>query len=257
MASQIVKSGLTKRQQNPLGKSICLSMTSLSQQPPPATFPTNLTAAWPWKTQKTLPAGPSHLFSSMFICEKPKRQRKKAWEQQWQRCYRKKGFLWLLLEESQGEIKAIRKKRSQKVKTARRTGRKYRKSRQRLENRYLWENRYAKLGASWKLDGVYFMCLLTLPSSFGLSLKWTTGPGWVLVDLWWEGKIRRRWPFHLVYRGPWEKWALKHFSVLLHKWKFTFTGSVWMKSYPFMVFKLLLSSLYSHYPNTHSHCIHS
>lgn len=33
-----------------------------------------------------------------------------------------------------------------------------------------------------------FICLLTLPSSFGLSLRWTTGPGWVLVDLRGEGK---------------------------------------------------------------------
>lgn len=34
------------------------------------------------------------------------------------------------------------------------------------------------------------LCWPTLPSSFGLSLKWTTGPGWVLVDLWGQEQQR-------------------------------------------------------------------
>lgn len=32
-------------------------------------------------------------------------------------------------------------------------------------------------------EGDALIRLHTFPSSFGLSLKWTTGPGWVLVDL--------------------------------------------------------------------------
>lgn len=38
------------------------------------------------------------------------------------------------------------------------------------------------------VTGSSSLCLPTLPSSLGLSLKWTTGPGWVLVDLWGQEK---------------------------------------------------------------------
>lgn len=35
--------------------------------------------------------------------------------------------------------------------------------------------------------------ILTFPSSLGLSLKCTTGPGWVLVDLWEKQKTKEGW----------------------------------------------------------------
>lgn len=79
MSLWLVRSGCTQRQQIHWGKK-CSSMTSLLREPAPATFPTNVTAAWPWKAQLSskdiLPSSSSNCFSSVCICEKPRDREK-------------------------------------------------------------------------------------------------------------------------------------------------------------------------------------
>lgn len=137
MSSQLVMSDFTQRQQNPSGKSMSSSMTSLSQQPLPATFPTNLTAAWPWKAQlfskDILPTCPSHLSSSVYICEKPRDSR---WEQRLNRgCF--------FLAGSQRERQAERVRGEKKKKEDRNTESRQKKERKRIQE---------KQSGGWRTD---------------------------------------------------------------------------------------------------------
>lgn len=184
MSSQLVKSGFTHSQGNPSEESMQFSMTFLLQRLPPATFPANLTAARPWTAQ---------LSSKDIISQKEKKNTSDIdggtvsfWNSEWwaieRREYKMKGREdikgW-----NTGEADGCWRR------DVWQSGRHFIEGREVGEKK---ESAYVKVtldrGKPGGDDGASFIYPLTLPSSFGLSLKWTTGPGWVLVDLGERGK---------------------------------------------------------------------